>query len=169
MLASPQEIQCALREKFHFPTDILAGVVSTNGKEGISSRMMRVYDIDEKGCPILLTHTGTKKWEEIKNSPSVSLCFVSEDKLFQVLLRGSANLVASREEASPYWETIRPDVQDYYLKGATTDHAIPDTLGVIKIEPTFWETLELVIPYSESVRFQFLPSPSGWVKKQVPI
>ncbi len=178
----PPDIIRLFEEKFHFPKNPLFGSVATAKKGGMNCRTMRIYDLDEKGRLILLSHTEANKWRELSANPEVAICIVSEDKLTQLIASGRAVLETKKqapEKAAHYWSWIREDVKNLYDPAYAPDQTysehfpleapqeVPESSGIITIQPDFWESLELVVPYTESRRFHYNLSPSGWTKSRI--
>lgn len=178
----PHHIVRLLEEKYNFPSYPLFGVVATRTNEGVNCRTMRIYDLDEQGRLILLTHTGTKKWKEMRACPVLSICLVSNDKLTQVIVSGNVTLETKKEapqKAERYWGQIREDVKMNYDPVRAPDlpfgeyphlkapDEVPETSGIVTVHPDFWESLELVLPYTASSRFHYRPAPQGWTKEKM--
>lgn len=182
MNCCPEAVLNVFKEQFEFPAKTLFGVVSTRNQEGTNVRMMRIYDINQNGHVILTTHTDSLKWSEFAATFRVAICFVSEDKRTQVILRGTIKLDTPQslpEMSAMYWGRIRPDVKMIYdpvynvdrpyqiTPPLTVSEKVPKTSGIVTIMPDFWETLELTIPYTESRRFQFKLASTGWSQEQM--
>ncbi|MCC5832080.1 MAG: pyridoxamine 5'-phosphate oxidase family protein [Chlamydiales bacterium] len=167
----PDNISLLFKEKFNFPANLLFGVVATQGMR-VNCRTMRIYDLDEQGRIILLTYTGTKKWEEMLKHPTVSICMVSDDKLTQLIASGNVVLETKRkapEKAEYYWEQIREDVRINYDPAdppLKAPEKVPETSGIVTLHPDFWESLELAVPYTASRRVQYRLTPEGWTKEE---
>lgn len=178
----PAEIQTTLKQRFYFPEQPLFGTVATLKANAPQVRTMRVYDVDSHGSPILLTHTGSNKWEEWMRASSVAICMVSGDKLTQIVVRGEVILTTPaevREQAQFYWDKVRSDVKKIYDPAYAVGElyrSVPllkilerpsPTFGMVRILPSFWELLELDQEYVESKRYQFHVQGAAWECKRL--
>jgi len=184
----PFLILTTLKEKFAFPKQPLFGAVSTINMEGPilipHVRIMRIYDFTEEGQLILLTHTESHKWSEFSHHPHISIAMVSENKLTQIIVNGKLELATigtSREQAKHYWTMVRPDVKKIYdpshkiggpyqnASALQTPSIVPETFGIARITPSFFEILHLDSNYVESDRTQFQLKEGLWHRQRVAV
>lgn len=143
---------------------------------------MRIYEFNQDGCPILLTHTGSNKWKEFVNHPQVSINIVNESKLLQIIVSGRLVLDTSEsacELSKRYWNMVRSDVKKIYDPKHRIEEAyyesddlailqeIPNTFGIARVVPGFWETLHLENEYTKSHRYQFCLKEGSWQKQRI--
>jgi hypothetical protein len=57
------------KEHFSFPDKPLFASVATLQNQHPHIRTMRIYEFNQEGCPILLTHTGSNKQKDFLNHP----------------------------------------------------------------------------------------------------
>jgi len=130
---------------------------------------MRIYEFNQEGCSIFLTHTGSNKWKAFLNHPQVSISIISESKLLQIIVSGHLLFDTSEsacEKAQRYWSMMRSDVKKIYdpvhkigevyfePNDLAIPHNAPNTFGIVCVVPNFWETLELENEYVKSHRCQ---------------
>lgn len=182
----PKEVSIVFEEYFGFPKQPLFGVVATicmdNGMTVPQVRTMRIYDFDQDGCPILLTHVLSHKWQELINHPYLSINMVSDNKLTQVIVCGKVQLDTPQtapERAKRYWSLIRPDVKKIYCQDYAIGQAYretqnltipldaPNSLGIARLSPNFWEILKLNPEYVESNRNQFHLNNGEWQGRRI--
>lgn len=177
----PIELVELFKDHFSFPEKPLFGSVSSIYEDHPRIRTMRIYEFNQDGCPILLTHTGSNKWKEFMNQPQLSMNIVSESKLLQIIVSGSLFLDTSKsacEIAQQYWNMVRSDVKKIYdpshkIQGIYSDseltisQEVPNTFGIVRVVPTFWETLHLESEYTKSHRYQFRLEEGSWQKQRV--
>lgn len=178
----PRELVELFKDHFSFPDKPLFGSVATIQNLHPRIRMMRIYEFNPEGCPILLTHTGSNKWKEFINHPQISINIVSESKLLQIIVSGHLLLDTSEsacEKAKRYWNMVRQDVKKIYdpthkteevyvePKDLTIPQAAPNTFGMVCVVPNFWETLHLESEYAKSYRYQFHLKDGFWQKQRI--
>jgi|GEM_PF-2849901 len=177
-------VNSILSKDFNFPNQPIFGAVSSvlmyNGLAIPHVRLMRIYDIDENGSPVLITHTGSHKWQEFASHPYISVVIVSDNKLRQLVVNGRLEL-SKREKAQEYWFSVRADVRkiydpSYQIEGVYEACAhlkapmdVPDTFGVVTLIPEFWEVLELSDDYLESNRVHFQWQAGKWDEQRVAV
>jgi pyridoxine/pyridoxamine 5'-phosphate oxidase len=181
-MSLPTELAEVFQKQFSFPQKPLFGAVATHQATQPGIRTMRIYDFDREGCPILTTHTGSKKWGEFVSHPHVSIVLVSENQLVQVIVSGKLRLDTihtARELATHYWDRVRPDVKKVYDASYRTgdDYQeigplfapvdVPTSFGIVSVMPSFWELLHLESDYPLSQRYQFHRQGEGWAKRRV--
>lgn len=74
----PIELVELFKDHFAYPEKPLFGSVATIQNNSPRIRTMRIYEFNQDGCPILLTHTRSNKWKEFIKHPHVSINIVSE-------------------------------------------------------------------------------------------
>lgn len=176
----PIELSLALKEHFFFPEKPLFGAVATVQQHTPRIRTMRIYEIDGEGCPILLTHVASNKWKEFQESPQACINVVSENKLVQLIVQGHLQLKsAQNDKALHYWNLVRPDVKKIYdpkhTVGApfsqaevlTIPESVPESFGMARLLPEFWELLLLASDYPNSERYQFKWRENRWQKQRI--
>ena len=178
----PEEVHSVLKEHFFFPEKNLFGSVATVQNTFPRIRTMRIYDIDKKGCPVLLTHVASNKWQEFIHNPCVAISMVSETKLVQILVQGKLQLdtpLSSQDKAKSYWVLVRPDVKKIYdpahavgvffdtLNDLSIPNDPPETFGIACVIPEFWEILHLDPEYTHSSRCQLLLKQGAWKKQRI--
>lgn len=175
----PHEIDNILKTVFNFPNSFLFGTVASVEGSAPKLRTMRIYALDAAGCPILLTHTQSAKWKEFQNNTHICICFLNENKTFQILLRGKVILETSSEHRQEYWNLVRSDVKKIYdsryvlnapyqpLGPLTILKEPPETFGIAKVMPSFWEVIEFKADYVESPRYQFSINQGDWEKQRI--
>jgi pyridoxine/pyridoxamine 5'-phosphate oxidase len=181
MLYLPAEIGLAFKQQFSFPQGYLFGSVATLSECHPRVRMMRIYDFNHDGCPVLLTHTRSNKWKDFVNHAHVSINIVSENKLMQIIVFGALQLdtsLSAPAKARHYWNMVRPDVKKIYdsghaieevycgMKDLTIPQEAPDTFGMVCITPSFWEILHLDSDYTKSCRYQYHFTNGTWQKQR---
>jgi hypothetical protein len=144
--------------------------------------MMRIYEFNQEGCPILLTHTKSNKWTEFLNHPEISINMVSESRLVQIIVSGHLvvdTLESNDQAANQYWNRVRSDVKKIYdprhrieevyfeSDELIASEKTPDTFGVARLVPSFWETLHLDSEYTKSHRYQFFLKEGCWQKQRI--
>jgi len=180
----PHELAKLFTKHFSFPENPLFGSVATIKNDFPRIRTMRIYEFDKKGCPILLTHTGSNKWKEFSQHRQVSVNIVSESKLLQVTVSGHLTLATTEtdfEAAKHYWSMIRPDVKKIYdsrhkvgeayseLSDLAISQEPPKTFGMAYIIPSFWETLHLEDEYAKSCRYQYRLNENTWERQRIQV
>jgi hypothetical protein len=178
----PIELAELFKDHFAYPEKLLFGSVATIHNNCPRIRTMRIYEFNQDGCPILLTHTRSNKWKDFINHPQASINIVSESKLLQIIASGHLVLDTSEsayETAKRYWNMVRSDVKKIYdprhkIEEAyceTDDLIIPEkllnTFGIACVVPSFWETLHLESEYTKSHRYQFHLKEGSWQKQRI--
>lgn len=178
----PLELVELFKDHFGYPEKPLFGSVATIHNHYPRIRTMRIYEFNQDGCLILLTHTGSNKWKEFMNHPQVSINIVSESKLLQIIVSGYLVLDTSEsayEAAKRYWNMVRADVKKIYdptykiekVYSETDDLTIsqeaPHTFGIAYVVPDFWEALHLENDYPKSHRYQFHLKEDSWQKQRI--
>ena len=176
----PTEIVELFKDNFSFPDKPLFGSVATIQNQYPCVRTMRIYEFNQEGCPILLTHTGSNKWKAFLNHPQVSISIVSESKLLQIIVSGHLildTLESACDKAQRYWSFVRSDVKKIYDPAHNIGEAYfepnelaisqdaPNTFGIVCVIPNFWETLQLENDYVKSHRYQFHLKEDYWQKQ----
>ncbi len=150
----PEAIKTCFREKFGFPDAPLIGQVATVTPDGPTIRSMRMYQFNEAGQLIFMSHRHSHKWRQLVQDPKLAICFVSSDLLTQVTVKGDVTLKQGTPDLQSYWENVRLDVRKIYdnydvegpftgVKDLTPPKLCPDSFGLILVNPTKWELLEL--------------------------
>lgn len=178
----PTELAELFKEHFSFPDKPLFGSVATLQNQYPRIRTMRIYEFNQEGCPILLTHTGSNKWKDFLNQPQVSINIVSESKLQQIIVSGHLLLDTPKsayDKAQRYWNMVRSDVKKIYdpahrieetyieSNELTVPQEAPNTFGIVSVIPNFWETLQLENEYVKSHRYQFHFKEDFWQKQRI--
>jgi pyridoxine/pyridoxamine 5'-phosphate oxidase len=176
----PLEVEKSLNSLYK--DGFLFGVVASSQGTAPNIRMMRIYAVNEEGCPILLTHMHSQKWKEFSKHPHVAVCMVSEDRLLQVLVRGSVELStiqSAPDQAKHYWSLVRADVKKIYdpahlvgepyapFPALKSPIEVPESFGILCIRPTFWEILSVNTEYTESHRIRFELKEGMWQKHRI--
>jgi len=178
----PVELAELFKDHFAYPEKPLFGSVATTQNQSPRIRTMRIYEFNQDGCPILLTHTESNKWKEFRNHPQVSINIVSESKLLQIIISGHLILDTSKsacEIAKRYWKMVRLDVKKIYDPHHKIEEAyfesddllipqeLPNTFGIAHVIPDFWEALHLESEYTKSRRYQFHLKEGSWQKQRI--
>lgn len=178
----PRELVELFRDHFSFPTKPLFGSVATIHNQQPRVRTMRIYEFSGDGCPVLLTHTGSNKWSEFVKHPLVSISFVSDSKLLQIIVSGRLVLEtadSARADAARYWNMVRADVKKIYDPAHKIEQTYvepmdlsvpkspPSTFGIACVIPHFWEALQLQDEYVNSHRYQFILKDNDWQKQRI--
>lgn len=178
----PIELAELFKDHFAYPEKPLFGSVATIQNHSPRIRTMRIYEFNQAGCPILLTHTESNKWKEFINHPQTSINIVSETKLLQIIVSGHIVLDTSEsayEIAKRYWNMVRSDVKKIYdpkhkiektyyeSDDLTIPQEPPNTFGIACVIPSFWEALHLESEYTKSHRYQFHLKEGSWQKQRI--
>ncbi len=179
----PKELAELLKDRFSFPDKPLFGAVATIQGGQPRVRTMRIYEFNQEGCPILLTHTGSGKWQEFLSQQQVSINIVSDNKLLQIIVSGRLLLETAEsapEKAKQYWNMVRADVRKIYDPNhkvgeayhnekvdLTIPNEAPNSFGIAYVVPTFWELLQLESEYTHSRRYQFHLKEGSWQKQRI--
>lgn len=172
----PKEILKSLREDFGFPDQPLMGQVATVVRNAPDIRTMRIYDLSESGCPILLSHKRTKKWGQFVENSNVAICFLNQQMSVQIVMRGKVTLTDGN---SQYWDKMRADikkiydgydVEDYFSKSPDLEPPVDVSVhfGLIKVVPIHWEVLFLAsMDYPNSRRILYSYYEGQWTSQRV--
>lgn len=178
----PIELAELFKEHFDYPEKLLFGSVATIQNNYPRIRTMRIYEFNQDGCPILLTHTKSNKWKDFINHRQVSINIVSEGKLLQIIVSGHLVLDTSEsayETAKRYWNMVRSDVKKIYDPNHKIEEVYcesgnliiseepPNTFGIACVLPSFWEVLHLESEYTKSRRHQFHLKEGSWKKQRI--
>lgn len=117
------------------------------------------------------------------NHTQVSINFVYESKLLQIIVSGRLLLLdtseSAYENAKRYWSLVRSDVKKKYdpahkignVSFETNDSSIPieppNTFGMVCVIQNFWEALQLEDEYAKSQRYQFHLNGGSWRKRRI--
>jgi general stress protein 26 len=170
----PQPIEDCLKGWFSFPKDDVFCQVSTMSRNQPHIRTMRLYDITKEGFPVVITSTDTRKWQDCELNSQAALCLFHPIH-GQLIMEGQVHLKTSKHEIDSiqrYWEMLPPYWQDFYRSKASdrdqSTDKIPDSFGVIVLEPQFWEILEICsTDYLQSSRSQFHLIDNCWHMSKV--
>lgn len=167
------EIENYLHDTFQFPQKLLIGQLASSSSDGPWQRTLRIYGIEEKLGLIFLTHTGSRKWRELSQERTFSLCLLDPTYKVQLNARCKAQLLTRDHDLKlfeKYWFMIREDVRRTYLsEGESTDKPSVN-LGMIAGFPDYWESLCLEDDYAQSKRNSFKRTAGGtWSKIPLPL
>ncbi|MBS4168991.1 hypothetical protein [Parachlamydia sp. AcF125] len=178
----PIELVELFKDLFAYPEKPLFGSVATIQNHCPRIRTMRIYEFNQDGCPILLTHTGSNKWKEFVNQPQIFINIVNESKLLQIIVSVQLVLDTSEsayETAKRYWNMVRSDVKKIYDLKHKIEEAYcefddliipeetPNTFRIACAVPSFWEALHLESEYTKSHRYQFYLKEGSWLKQRI--
>jgi len=107
-------------------------MLTTVTSEGLVSRPMKTQEVEFDGDLYFLTKKDTGKYEELKNNPHVNVVYAGDS---YVSIRGTAELISSREKIKQYWNTA----YEKMLKTTVDD----PNLVIIKVNAEtaeYWET-----------------------------
>lgn len=171
---APPAIRQLLEEHF----DALPIVqVGTCDDQGPVIRSMGMFALMEDRCPLLITHTGSRKWHQLTERPDVSLCCVNASKTVQIVVRGRARLhdkKTSLRLLDQYWPQVPDAVWSVYAQPSTDGeyapprpdqvfNGPPDAMGLIEVIPWQWETLIFDLErYVDSQRVRYEVSEGQW-------
>ena len=118
----------------------------TIDKEGIArARAMDGFAPEEDLTIWFGTHSQSRKVEQIKNNPKVSLYYLDKDNSGYVLIHGKAELINDLKTKKKYWkdhwDAYYPDTEKDYLLIKVTPiwiEVLSDKHG-IKNDPKNWE------------------------------
>jgi hypothetical protein len=122
---------------------------------------MKLYDLTQDGFCILLSHIDTQKWRDLLISPYVALLFMNYD-FGQIVVEGMTQLKTKKnKEIRHYWECMPEHFQRIYT--SFPGEEIPDTFGVIYVQPLSWEMLEInKVDFNKSIRKKFFYENGSW-------
>lgn len=164
------EIPSSIKEKlidwFNFPKGEIYAQVATNFNNHPHIRSMLLFEITSEGYLVFLTHNQTQKWLDLNSSAHIAITLV-DLQLGQITVEGTANLkTKDHMEIHRYWKTLSFNIKKIYTDSPKKE--VPDTFGVIIVQPTSWEYLELnKIDYNKSVRKQFFMKNGLWESKNL--
>lgn len=157
----PSVINEKLMNWFGFPEQETHVQVATSSENHPHLRTMKLYEITQDGSCIVLSHNKTLKWRDLQISPYIALLFVNYD-FGQLTVEGVAQLkTRENNEIKRYWECMPEPVQKIY--SSSPGKEIPDSFGVISVQPLSWEMLEInKIDYNKSIRRKFFRENGSW-------
>lgn len=162
----PLIIHEKLRNWFGFPQQETHVQVATSFENHPHVRTMKLYEITEDGSCIILSHNNTQKWRDLQVSPYIALLFVNYD-FGQLTVEGVAQLkTKENSEIKPYWECMPEPIQRIYTSSPNKE--IPDSFGVISVQPLSWEMLEInTVDYNKSIRKKFFRDNGSWKTQEL--
>lgn len=168
----PDDIENSLRKDFHFPEEMVFCQMATLSKNRPHVRTVRLYDIEKDKGLIFVTHTSSKKWDELKNHPSVAVCFLHPD--YKIQLRAECDVSLLNYSSAPFlaekcWNMVREDVKKIYHHDESEKPLlnIPDCFGLIIAVPHLCEYLFTDSDYPNSMRYIYTKDPKkSWVRKR---
>jgi len=182
MISIPAPIKKSLVEIFGFGEKRLFPQMATVSGSRPMLRTMWICDVNSKGELLTMSHTKCQKWRDLETNPEASLCFFDHESGTQILCAGKVNLVTkknNRGELDTCWGMISdrkkmlyggstPGSDQNKAKAPSVPKEIPDTFGVIILEPRFWEMLSRTKKTDkEKTRIQFKKKGDKWEKKRV--
>lgn len=159
-----------IREKlvnwFGFPEQETHVQVATSSDNHPHVRTMKLYEMTQDGSCIVLSHTKTQKWHDLQVSPYIAILFVNYG-FGQITVEGVAQLKTRKNsDIRRYWECMPEPVQRIYT--SSPGEEIPDSFGVISVQPLSWEMLEInKIDYNHSIRRKFFPENGSWRSQEL--
>jgi general stress protein 26 len=166
LMKIPSTIEEKLSAWFNFPAGEIYAQVATSHDNRPHIRSMLLFEIDANGSLIFLTHRDTQKWHDLESSAYVAIAMVNL-KFGQITVEGTACLKnKDNPEIQRYWKALSANIKRIYE--SSSEAVVPETFGVIIVQPTSWEYLELnKVDYNQSVRKQFFKANSAWQSKNL--
>jgi len=178
----PDKIKTSLYEDFGYPDHPLMGQFATIVDDAPDLRTMRMFEFNERGCPIFLSHIGSLKWSQLRKNPKIAICFLNRNMTVQIVLRGRVTLIAGESDCiqlQQYWDKVRVDIKkiydEYDVEGPFIERSnlapptdVPIQFGMIVVEPVHWEILKLApMDYPNSQRIQYFYEGDQWNGQRV--
>ncbi|MBV8802506.1 MAG: pyridoxamine 5'-phosphate oxidase family protein [Gammaproteobacteria bacterium] len=130
-------------------------------------RTMRLYAFTETGHLEFLSRTDTQKWLDWEKHPYAAVCFLNLS-FGQIVAEGNVLLkttIAHADEMRKYWDLLPKNIKMIYTD--KEEDKVPSCFGIININPTFWEVLELYDEYIESKRIIYRLVGNCWKREKI--
>lgn len=164
-LPIPSVINEKLRSWFGFPEKETHVQIATCFENHPHIRTMKLYEITQDGSCIVLSHNKTVKCRDLQVSPYIAILFINYD-FGQLIVEGFAQLKNKNNEIKRYWDCMPESIQKIY--SPLPDREIPESFGVISVQPVSWEMLEInKIDYIKSIRRKFFRENGSWKSKEL--
>ena len=165
-LPLPSTIHEKLLNWFGFPEKETHVQVATSFENHPHVRTMKLYEIAEDGSCVILSHNKTLKWRDLQFSPYIAILFINYD-FGQLTVEGVAQLkTKENSEIKRYWEGMPEPIQRIYTSYPKKE--IPDSFGVISVQPLSWEMLEInKVDYNTSIRRKYYRDNGSWKTQEL--
>lgn len=172
-----QHIKNHLQAWFDFPENKIFCQVSTTNNGCPRVRTMDLYDVTSEGALILITHTRSRKWDDLQKSSRIAICMLNPD-CGQIVVEGHAILKSITNDlalTTLYWNSYLNDYwRNFYLAQEPNTRKntgkIPSSFGIIVVVPDVWEILEInQDDFLKGSRKRLQLQDTLWVKDELPL
>lgn len=166
----PLFVQERLKKWFSYPEREIHCQVATTFNDCPHVRTMKLYEITDEGFLVVLSRNDTQKWRDLEKNPRATVLLLNEE-CGQMIAEGAVELNHTKAQIRKYWERMPFMIQKIYFNTESdkpTPGDIPGSFGVIFIQPSSWDVLEICKDdYLKSTRRLFRNEKGSWSEQDL--